>query len=178
MTHVLVLDRETRTAAGSLILEESVADELKTVVDLAGPPWSTPPEQTLPALSLTAGDRTAADLLLLGVGAEHRNRGVAVLLLYAGWVVSTAHGIDRWTAILDDSLLGGLNALAGGVLHAVAPSRPYLGSPASTPVTMRMRPAEDVDLLRRMQGVGTALSGRAAFCPQLDESRLIFQSWI
>jgi hypothetical protein len=69
MTHVVVLDRQTRTAAGSLILQESPAGKLKTVVDLAGPPWSMPPEQTLPALSLTAGVRTAADLLLLAVDA-------------------------------------------------------------------------------------------------------------
>ena len=97
------------------------------------------------------------------------NRGVAVLLLYAGWVVSVAHGIDRWTTTLIDSLLDGLNALTGGVLHAIAPSHPYLGSPASTPVTMRMRPADDVELLRLMQSVGAAASGEAAFCPSLEE---------
>jgi hypothetical protein len=177
MTHVVVLDRETRTAVGSLILQESQAGELKTVVDLAGPPWSMPAEQSLAALSLTAGDRTAADLLLLAVASEHRNRGVAVLLLYAGWVVSADHGIERWTAILDDSLLDGLNALAGGVLHGIAPSHPYLGSPASTPVTMRMRPAEDRDLLRMMQSLGTALAADSTFCPRLEESRRAFQAW-
>jgi ribosomal protein S18 acetylase RimI-like enzyme len=178
MTHVVVLDRETRTAVGSLLLQESPAGELKTVVDLAGPPWSVPPEQTLPALALTAGDRTAADLLLLAVSPEHRNRGVAVLLLYAGWVVSAASGIDRWTAILDDSLLDGLNALTGGVLHAIAPSGPYLGSPASTPVTMRMRPAEDVDLLRLVQSVGAAVAVDTTFGPRLEEARRTFQSWV
>jgi ribosomal protein S18 acetylase RimI-like enzyme len=176
MTHVVVLDRETRTAAGSLILQESPAGELKTVVDLAGTPWSVPPEQSLPALALTAGDRTTADLLLLAVSGEHRNRGVAVLLLYAAWVVSAAHGIERWTAILDDSLLDALNRLAGGVLHPVAASHPYLGSPASTPVTMRMRPAEDVDLLQMMQGVGAALAADTTFGPGLEESRRAFQA--
>lgn len=176
MTHVVVLDRETRTAVGSLILQESPAGELKTVVDLASPPWSLPPELSLPAVSLAAGDRTAADLLVLAVNREHRNRGVAVQLLYGGWVMSAAHGIERWTAILDDSLLGGLNALAGGVLHPVAASHPYLGSPASTPVTMRMRPAEDVDLLRTMQGVGAALAVDTAFGPGLDEAHSAFQA--
>jgi hypothetical protein len=92
-------------------------------------------------------------------------------------VISAAHGVDRWTAILDDSLLGGLNALAGGVLHAVAPSHPYLGSPVSTPVTLRMRPAEDVDLLHMMQSVGAALSEHTAFCPALEDARRMFQSW-
>jgi hypothetical protein len=175
MTHVVVLDRETRTAAGSLILQESAAEELKTVVDLAGPPWSVPPEESLPGLALTPDERTAADLLLLGVDAEHRNRGVAVLLLYAAWVVSAAHGIERWTAILDDSLLDALNRLAGGVLHPIAPSQPYLGSPASTPVTMRMRPADDVELLRMMQSVGSALAVDTAFGPGLEEHHRAFQ---
>jgi len=178
MTHVVVLDRETRTAAGSLILQESSAGELKTVVDLAGPTWSTPAERTLSLLGLAPDDRTAADLLLLAVAGAHRNQGVAVLLLYAGWVVSATRGIDRWTAILDDPLVRGLGALAGGALHPIAESRPYLGSAASTPVTMRMRPADDVALLRTMQGVGTALSARTAFCPRLEEARRTFQSWV
>ena len=176
MTHVVVLDRETRSAVGSLILQESPAGELKTVVDLAAAPWSVPAEQSLPSLGLSAGDRTAADLLLLAVDSGHRNRGVGLLLLYAGWVVSAAHGIERWTAILDDSLLGGLNALTGGVLRPIAPSHPYLGSPASTPVTMRLRPAEDVELLRLVQGVGAALAVESAFGPGLEEHRRAFQS--
>lgn len=176
MTHVVVLDRQTRTAAGSLILQESPAAQLKTVVDLAAPPWSMPVDEAMTALSLTADDRTAADLLLLAVGRRHRARGVAVLLLYAGWVVSAAHGIDRWTAILDDSLLGGLNTLSGGAVHPVAASHPYLGSPASTPVTMRMRPAEDVDLLRTMQSVGEALALDTAFARGFEESRRAFQA--
>lgn len=176
MTHVVVLDRETRTPAGALVLQGSPAAELKTVVDLAEPPWSVPVEQSLATLSLEPGNRSAADLLLLAVGREHRNRRVAVLLLYAGWVVSATRGIDRWTAILDDSLLGGLNALSRGGLQALGPSHPYLGSPASTPVTMRMRPAEDVDLLRTMQGVGTALAAVASFGPGPDECRRAFQA--
>ena len=176
MTHVVVLDRHTRTAVGSLILQESPAAELKTVVDMASPPWAVPAEESLAVLGLGPADRTAADLLVLAVAPEHRNRSVAVLLLYAGWVVSAAHGIERWTAILDDSLLGGLNALSGGALHAAAASHPYLGSPGSTPVTMRMRPADDVGLLRMMQSVGTALATDTAFGPGLDHLRRAFQS--
>jgi ribosomal protein S18 acetylase RimI-like enzyme len=177
MTHVVVLDRETRTAAGSLILQETPAGELKTVVDLAGPTWSMPAGQTLAALGLAPGDRTAADLLLLGVAGEHRNRGVAVLLLYAAWVVSATRGIDRWTAILDDPLVRGFGELSGGALHPIADSRPYLGSAASTPVTMRMRPADDLDLLRMMQSVGTALAVDTTFDPRLEEVRRTFQGW-
>ena len=112
MTHVVVLDRWTRAAVGSLVLQGPRAGGLKTVVDMTGPPWPLPAEEALGVLGLGAADRTAADLLVLAVTPEHRNRGVAVLLLYAGWVVSVAHGIERWTAILDDRLLAGLDALS------------------------------------------------------------------
>ena len=177
MTHVVVLDRESRTVAGCLVMQEAPAEELKTVVDLAGEPWSIPPAQSLAAATLTPGDRTAGDLLFLAVGADHRSQGVAVLLLYAGWVVSAARGIERWTAILDDPLVAGLTELTLGALHPLAGSRPYLGSAGSTPVTMRMRPAEDLALLRMMQSVGTALAVSTGFCPALEESRRTFQAW-
>ena len=177
MTHVVVLDRETRSVAGCLVLQEAPAQELKTVVDLAAAPWSMPADESLGALALAPGDRTAGDLLFLAVSSEHRGRGVAVLLLYAGWVVSATRGIERWTAILDDPLVAGLTELTLGALHPVAASRPYLGSAGSTPVTMRMRPAEDVALLRMMQEVGTALAVSTAFCPALEESRRTFQAW-
>ena len=177
MTHVVVLDHESRSVAGCLVLQEAPAAELKTVVDLAGEPWSMAPEVSLGAMTLAPGDRTAGDLLFLAVGTEHRSRGVAVLLLYAGWVVSATRGIERWTAILDDPLVAGLTELTLGALHPVAGSRPYLGSAGSTPVTMRMRPWEDVELFRMMQNVGTALALSTAFCPALEQSRRTFQAW-
>jgi ribosomal protein S18 acetylase RimI-like enzyme len=177
MTHLVVLDRETRTAVGCLILQEGDAEDLKTVVDVASPPWSTPADRTLDALGLGPGDRTAADLLVLAVDPAHRSQGVALLLLYAGWVVSAARGIDRWTAILDDPLLGSLGRLTGGALRPLAASQPYLGSTGSTPVTLRMRPNEDQALLRMMQGVGTSLAVSTAFCPRLEEERRTFQAW-
>lgn len=177
MTHVVVLDRESRTVAGCLVLQEAPAEELKTVVDLAGEPWSMAPEESLAAMALEAGDWAAGDLLFLAVATEHRSRGVAVLLLYAGWVASATRGIERWTAILDDPLVAGLTELTLGALHPVAESRPYLGSAGSTPVTMRMHPAQDVTLFRMMQSVGASLAISTAFCPQLEESRRTFQAW-
>lgn len=177
MTHVVVLDRESRTVAGCLVLQEASAEELKTVVDLAGEPWSMPPAESLAAMTLAPGDRAAGDLLFLAVGAEHRSQGVAVLLLYAGWVVSATRGIERWTAILDDPLVAGLTELTLGALRPVAGSRPYLGSAGSTPVTMRMRPWQDAELFRMMQDVGTGLAVSTAFCPALEESRRTFQAW-
>jgi hypothetical protein len=38
--------------------------------------------------------------------------------------MSAAHGIERWTGILDNPLLGGWNALAGRMLHAVSSCHP------------------------------------------------------
>jgi ribosomal protein S18 acetylase RimI-like enzyme len=173
MTHVVVLDSLTRTAVGSLILQEAPAEALKTVVDLAGPPWSVPADRTLAALGLRPGARTAADLLLLAVRPEYRRLGLAQLLMYAGWLVSMQRGIDRWTAILDDPLLRGMNLITDGALRPIdgAVSGPYLGSPASTPVTFRLNPAEDVALLRRVRAIGRAVSADADFAPAFQSGR-------
>jgi ribosomal protein S18 acetylase RimI-like enzyme len=176
MTHLLVLDRSRRTAVGSLILQEAPAGELKTFADLARPPWSLPADGALTAVDLVPGARTAADLLLLAVSPTHRNRGLAPLLMYAGWVASVQHGIDRWTAILDDSLLRGLHGLTGGAVRPIASSHPYLGSPASTPVTVRMNPALDLPLLGRMQRVGAIAASRVSFCPRLAPAVETFQA--
>ena len=42
MTHVVVLDKVAQAPVGALILQEAPAVSLKTVVDLAAPPWSLP----------------------------------------------------------------------------------------------------------------------------------------
>ena len=176
MTHVLVLDRARRAAVGSLILQAAPAGELKTFADLAQPPWSLPADGALAAVDLSYGARTAADLLLLAVSSTHRNRGLAALLMYAGWVASVQQGIDRWTAILDDSLLRGLHGLTGGAVRPIAASHPYLGSPASTPITVRMSPALDLPLLRRIQRVGAIAASRVTFCPHLASAVETFQA--
>jgi ribosomal protein S18 acetylase RimI-like enzyme len=175
MTHLLVVDRTARAAVGTLILQRGPAERLKTLVDLAQPPWSVPVGRALGSLDLAAGDRSAADLLLLAVAPEHRNRGLAPLLMYAGWVASVHLGVERWTAILDDGLLAGLDQMTGGAIGRVGGSMPYLGSAASTPITVRMRPAEDTDLLRRMQAVGALAASRVAFDARLEPMRKAFQ---
>jgi GNAT superfamily N-acetyltransferase len=114
MRHVLVLDSVTRTAVGSLILQEAAAQELKTVVDAADPPWSMPVDRTLGALGLERGSRTPADLLLLAVRPGYRRHGLAQLLMYGGWMTSLTRGIDLWTAILDDTLVGGMSLMTEG----------------------------------------------------------------
>ena len=173
MTHLVVLDRSTRTAVGSLILQMSPAEELKTVVDAARPPWSMPVDRTLGALGLQRGERTGADLLLVAVRPGYRRLGLAQLLMYAGWTASLERGADHWTAILDDSLLYGMNLMTDGALQPIdgAISAPYLGSPSSTPVSVRMNPHEDVDLLRRVQAIGRAVSGDADFSAALEPGR-------
>ena len=105
MTHVVVLDSVTRTAVGSLILQAAPAEELKTVVDAARPPWSMPVDRTLGALGLQRGARTGADLLLLAVRPglpAARTRAAAHVRRLDG-VAGARH--RPWTAILDDSLL-------------------------------------------------------------------------
>jgi GNAT superfamily N-acetyltransferase len=179
MRHVVVLDSVTRTAVGSLILQEAAAEELKTVVDAAGPPWSMPVDATLGALGMERGSRTGADLLLLAVRPGYRRHGLAQLLMYGGWMTSLTRGIDLWTAILDDTLLGGMNLMTEGALRPIdgAISAPYLGSPSSTPVSVRMNPHEDVDLVRRVQAIGRAVSGDADFAAALESGRQALQGY-
>jgi len=85
-------------------------------------------------------------------------------------MASLERGIDRWTAILDDSLLYGMNLMTDGALRPIdgATSAPYLGSPASTPVSVRMNPLEDVDLVRRVHAIGRSVSGDADFSTALE----------
>jgi ribosomal protein S18 acetylase RimI-like enzyme len=179
MAHLLVLDRMTQAPVGSLILQAAPAEELKTVVDAARPPWSLPVERTLGALGLQRGARTGADLLLLAVRPGYRRLGLAQLLMYAGWMASLERGINHWTAILDDSLLYGMNLMTDGALRPIdgAVPAPYLGSPASTPVSVRMSPHEDVDLLRRVHAIGRGASGDADFSEALEPGRQALQEY-
>jgi GNAT superfamily N-acetyltransferase len=180
MCHVVVLDRTARTAVGSLILQAAPAGELKTILDVAQPPWSVPAEVALTALGLSPDDTTAADLLLLSVQPGYRRHGLGTLLLYSGWVASAGMGLDRWTATLDEPLLRGLRAMSGGAVRPIAgaPSRPYLGSAGSIPITLRMRPAEDGLLLRRIQDVGRRAAAHAEFCGDLERGHRGFQALI
>ena len=178
MTHLVVLDRVTRTAIGSLILQAASADELKTVVDLAGEPWSMPTDDALAALGLARGERSAVDQLLLAVHPAYRKVGMAQLLMYAGWVLSVQRGIHQWTAILDEPLLAGLRVMSRGAVRRIAASQPYLGSAGSIPVTLRMRPAEDGLLLRRIQDVGRRAAAHAAFSGGLESAEREFQALV
>lgn len=178
MRHVVVLDRVARTAVGSAILQLAPAGELKTIVDVARPPWSVPADAALGALGLSPQDTTAADLLLLSVQPGYRRHGIGILLLYAAWVASARMGLDRWTAILDEPLLVGLRAMSRGAVRRIAASQPYLGSTGSIPITLRMRPREDGLLLRRMQDVGRRAGASAGFSGQLASAEREFQALV
>jgi hypothetical protein len=172
---VLVVDRPARTVVGTLVLQRGPLAELKTLVDIAKPPWSHPAGGVLAALGGVDDDGTTADLLMLAVRREYRNRAVAPILSYAGWVASWELGIERWLAMLDDHLLPGLDLLTGGAVRRLGGSRPYLGSPATTPVTLRLRTAEDGEFLHRVQRVGALAASRATFDDRLEPVRKAFQ---
>ena len=178
MTHLIVLDRVTRTAVGSVILQAAPAEELKTVVDLAEEPWSMPTDDALAALGVARGDRTSADLLLVAVHPAYRKVGLAQLLLYSAYVLSMQLGTHRWTAILDEPLRYGMNELTHGALLPIggATTQPYLGSAASTPITLRMDPETDVALLRRIARAGGAAAEHAEFCAELAAGHRAFQA--
>lgn len=178
MRHVVVLDSVARTAVGSAILQLSRAGQLKTIVDVARSPWSVPPAEALGTLGLSAHDTSAADLLLLSVLPGYRRHGMGTLLLYAAWVASAGLGLDRWTAVLDEPLLAGLRAMSRGAVRRIAASQPYLGSAGSIPVTLRMRPAEDGLLLRRIQDVGRRAAAHAAFSGGLESAEREFQALV
>ena len=46
----------------------------------------------------------------------------------------------------------------------------------STPITVRMDPSLDGDLLSRMQRVGRLAERTTTFCPRLEPDRVAFQS--
>ena len=46
VTSVVVVDAVQRAALGALLMQAGPVEELKTVVDLAGPPWSMPARPT------------------------------------------------------------------------------------------------------------------------------------
>jgi hypothetical protein len=87
-------------------------------------------------------------------------------------------GLDRWTAILDDPLLAGLRTMSGGAVRWIAPSRPYLGSRGSTPITMRMRPDDDGLLLQRIQYLGRRAAAQADFCGEFELDEKGFQALV
>jgi hypothetical protein len=70
-----------------------------------------------------------------------------------------------------------MNELTHGALIPIAgaATQPYLGSAASTPISVRMDPAQDVALMRRIARAGGAAAEHAGFCAELEAGHEVFQ---
>jgi hypothetical protein len=71
-----------------------------------------------------------------------------------------------------------MNELTHGALVPIggAATQPYLGSAASTPISVRMDPAADVELMRRIGRAGGAAAEHADFCAELEAGHRAFQA--
>ncbi len=135
--YVVVLDDADRSAVGMMrLIVPDATGELKTLTDVAGPPWQLSVPDSLRSAGLA--DRPVWDVATLAVARRHRSgagRGEVTLALCHGlYRYSRACGVEGWVTVLDDRVLRLLRML--GVPWTVMPgadSRYYLGSPASTP---------------------------------------------
>jgi hypothetical protein len=135
--YVVVLDGSDGSALGMMrLVVPDATGELKTLTDVAGPPWQLPVPDSLRAAGLA--DRPVWDVATLAVARGHRSgagRGEVTLALCHGlYRYSRANGVEGWVTVLDDRVLRLLRVL--GVPWTAMPgagSAYYLGSPASTP---------------------------------------------
>ena len=135
--YVVVLDDSDGTALGMarLIVPDAVG-ELKTLTDVAGPPWHLSVPDSLRAAGLAG--RRVWDVATLAVARRHRSGAgrseVTLALCHGLYQYSRANGVEGWVTVLDDRVLRLLRMM--GVPWTAMPgadSRYYLGSPASTP---------------------------------------------
>ena len=135
--YVVVLDDSDGSALGMMrLILPDAAGELKTLTDVAGPPWQVSVPDSLGSAGLA--DRVVWDVATLAVARGHRSgagRGEVTLALCHGlYRFSRLSGVEGWVTVLDDRVLRLLRVL--GVPWTVMPgagSAYYLGSPASTP---------------------------------------------
>jgi N-acyl-L-homoserine lactone synthetase len=135
--YVVVLDDTDGSALGMMrLIVPDATGELKTLTDVAGPPWQLSVPDSLRSAGLA--DRLVWDVATLAVARRHRSgagRGEVTLALCHGlYRYSRACGVEGWVTVLDDRVLRVLRVM--GVPWTAMPgadSRYYLGSPASTP---------------------------------------------
>jgi N-acyl-L-homoserine lactone synthetase len=135
--YVVVLDDADGSAVGMMrLIVPDATGELKTLTDVAGPPWQLSVPDSLRSAGLA--DRPVWDVATLAVARRHRSgagRGEVTLALCHGlYRYSRACGVEGWVTVLDDRVLRLLRML--GVPWTAMPgagSEYYLGSPASTP---------------------------------------------
>jgi hypothetical protein len=114
---------------------------LKTLDDLAGPPWSTDAERAVAAARIDLS--STWDVATIGVRpVQRRHRTRLAFALYHSLIVAArANDASSFMAILDERVRRLLDSV-GIVMHALpgAEPQPYLGSAASTPVYAHLAP--------------------------------------
>jgi GNAT superfamily N-acetyltransferase len=143
---VAVIDDESGDALGTARLITAGAGPVKTVVDVAGEPWHLPVADSLGAAGLAPP--TVWDVASLAVDPRYRagsaGAEISIALCHGIWRYARNCGVPGLVTILDDRVRRLVRAMGlPWYPMAGATSRPYLGSPASTPCVFVMRTAEE-----------------------------------
>jgi hypothetical protein len=134
---LVVIDHENKKAAGVMRLISNSDKGLKSVNDIAAPPWNKPKDELFAENNIKEEDLVHAwDIATLAVSREYRGKTSVASALYHGlYKGSLENGITEWVAVLDDNVLQLLEAL--GLFFSKykdVGSASYLDSPSSTPV--------------------------------------------
>ncbi|CCG01309.1 hypothetical protein [Blastococcus saxobsidens] len=143
---VVVIDDQSGAALGTARLIVAAADPVKTLLDVAGEPWQLPVADSLGTVGLAPG--TVWDVGSLAVDPRYRagaaGAEVSVALCHGLWRYARNCDVPGLVTIVDDRVRRLLRAM-GVPWHPMvgAASRPYLGSPASTPCVLVAQMAEE-----------------------------------
>ncbi|MGY2083226.1 hypothetical protein [Blastococcus sp. SYSU DS0539] len=143
---VVVIDDQSGAALGTARLIVPGASPVKTLVDVAGEPWQLPVADSLGAVGLEPA--TVWDVGTLAVDPRYRagaaGAEISVALCHGLWRYARNCVVPGLVTIVDDRVRRLLRAM-GVPWHpmAGAASRPYLGSPASTPCVLVAHRAEE-----------------------------------
>lgn len=171
---VTVIDDETGAALGvaRLILPDATGP-VKSLIDVAGPPWQLDVHESLQATGLAA--RPVWDVGSLAVDRRFRTGAsgaeVTVALCHGVLVHSLACGAEGLVTILDDRILRVVRAMGmPWQPMAGATSQYYLGSPASTPCVMLLGAVADSIRTRRPELAPAIVDGvfRSITCDPAD----------
>ncbi|SNR45804.1 hypothetical protein [Blastococcus mobilis] len=144
---VAVIDDESGSAVGTArLIVAAAASPVKTLVDVAGEPWHLPVAESLGAVGLAPG--TVWDVASLAVDPRYRagsaGAEVSLALCHGIWRYARNCGVPGLVTVLDDRVHRLVRAMGLPWYPMVgATSRPYLGSPASTPCVFVVRTAEE-----------------------------------
>jgi hypothetical protein len=143
---VAVIDDQSGDALGAARLITAGVHSVKTLVDVVGEPWHLPVADSLGAVGLAPP--TVWDVGTLAVDPRYRagsaGAEVTLALCHGIWRYAGNCGVPGLVTILDDRVHRLVRAM-GLPWHpmAGATSRPYLGSPASTPCVFVVATAEE-----------------------------------